>query len=61
MTKWEALSFSLTHAASHPRMGRKAEAWHGRYFHVFNLRTPEDFDSRIRDWLTEAYLLGSEP
>ena len=61
MTKWEALSFSLTRAVTHPRIGRKVEAWHGRYFHVFNLRTAEDFDERIREWLTEAYLLGSEP
>jgi hypothetical protein len=61
MTRWEALSFSLTRAVVHPRIGRKVEQWHGRYFHVFNLRDPDDFDSRVREWLTEAYLLASEP
>lgn len=28
----------------------------GRYYHVFNLRTLDDFDDRIRGWLTESYL-----
>ena len=60
-TRWVALSVSLTHAVDHPRLGPKVVLWSGRYFHVFNLRTADDLDDRIRRWLTEAYLLAAEP
>lgn len=60
-SKWVALSFSLTRAVVHPRIGRKVEAWSGRYYHVFNLRGPDDLDDQIRNWLTESYLLDREP
>jgi hypothetical protein len=56
MQRWVALSFSLPRRVAHPRITRKPVQYHGHYFHVANLRTPEDFDDRLRDWLTEAYL-----
>jgi hypothetical protein len=56
MQKWVALSFSLRHRVSHPRIVRKPIAYHGRYYHVANVRTPDDIDDDIRAWLTEAYL-----
>lgn len=56
--KWVALSVSLERRVSHPRIGRKVVDYNGRYYTVFNLRTPEDFDEDIRGWLTEAYLDG---
>jgi hypothetical protein len=56
MQRWVALSFSLARRVEHPRITRKPVQYHGRSFHVANLRTPEDFDDRLRDWLTEAYL-----
>jgi Domain of unknown function (DUF5655) len=56
MTRWVALSFSLPHPVEHPRITRKVQLYGGRYFHVANLRGPADFDRRLRDWLTEAYL-----
>ena len=56
-TRWVALSLSLARMVDHPRLGPKVQPWAGRYYHVFNLRTAEDVDDRIRDWLTEAYLL----
>jgi hypothetical protein len=28
----------------------------GGWYHVANLRGPEDLDDRMRGWLTEAYL-----
>lgn len=56
MQRWEALSFSLPRAVRHPRITRKVQPYHGRYFHVVNLRGPEDLDDEIRGWLTEAYL-----
>jgi hypothetical protein len=31
-------------------------AYGGGYWHVANLRGPEDLDAELRDYLTEAYL-----
>lgn len=56
MTKWVALSFWLSHRVSHPTIVRKVELYSGRYWHVANLRSPDDFDDRLRAWLTESYL-----
>ena len=39
---------------------RKVLPYHGRYFHVANLRRPDDFDDALQDWLAEAYL-DAEP
>jgi hypothetical protein len=54
--QWVALSFSLPRRVSHPRITRKVVSYHGRYYHIANLRGPDDIDDRIRDWLTEAYV-----
>ncbi len=54
--RWVALSFSLRRRVEHPLITRKVELYHGRYFHVVNLRRAEDLDERIVGWLTESYL-----
>lgn len=54
--RWVALSFSLPRRVDHELITRKVQQYHGRHYHVANLRTPEDVDDRIRSWLTEAYL-----
>jgi hypothetical protein len=54
--RWVALSFSLPRKVQHERIIRKVMEYAGRYYHVANLRTPADFDERLRGWLTEAYL-----
>ncbi|MGH9040637.1 MAG: DUF5655 domain-containing protein [Acidimicrobiia bacterium] len=54
--QWVALSFSLPRTVRHRTIVRKVEAYHGRYYHVANLRGPEDLDDELRGWLTEAYL-----
>ena len=54
--RWVALSFSLPHAVQHERITRKVAVYHGRYYHVANLRSPDDFDDQLRAWLTTAYL-----
>ncbi len=54
--RWVALSFSLRHRVHHPLIARKVEPYHGRYFHVVNLRDPRDLDDQILGWLTESYL-----
>jgi hypothetical protein len=56
MQRWVALSFSLPRAVRHPRITRKVTQYHGRYYHVANLHSPEEFDDELRDWITEAYL-----
>jgi len=56
MQKWVALSFTLARPVRHRLITRKVIPYHGRYFHVVNLRGPEDLDDEIRGWLTEAYL-----
>ncbi len=56
MTKWVALSFGLPRRVQHPLIVRKVEEYRGRYYHVANLRGPEDIDDDIRGWLAEAYL-----
>src|SRR5919199_3765443 len=54
--RWVALAFSLPRKVQHELITRKVIGEHGRYWHVANLRTPEDLDDRLRGWLTEAYL-----
>lgn len=56
MTRWVALSFSLSHPIAHRTVTRKVQHYNGRYFHVANLRGPEDLDDALRGSLTEAYL-----
>ncbi|HUQ40192.1 MAG TPA: DUF5655 domain-containing protein [Acidimicrobiales bacterium] len=53
---WVALSFSLDRAVAHPRITRKVMEWHGRWYHVANVRGPEDLDDRLLGWVAECYL-----
>ena len=53
---WVALSFSLPRTVHSPKISRKVVPYGGRYYHVVNLRGPDDVDDEVRDWLTEAYL-----
>ena len=53
--RWVALSFSLPRKVDHERIIRKVMEYHGRYYHVANLRDPSEFDGRLQAWLTEAY------
>ncbi len=56
MDRWVAFSFSLPRVVQHRTITRKVIAYHGRYHHVANLRSPDDFDDQLRAWLSEAYL-----
>ena len=56
MARWVALYFSLPRKVAHERITRKVIASGGRYWHAANLRSPDDLDDRLRDFLTEAYL-----
>jgi hypothetical protein len=54
--RWVALSFSLSRKVQHERIVRKVFEYNSRYWHVANLRSPDDLDDRLRGGLTEAYL-----
>lgn len=56
MQRWVALSFSLPRVVRHPRITRKPIPHGGRWYHVVNVRDPDDLDEEILCWLTEAYL-----
>ncbi|MEQ7126795.1 DUF5655 domain-containing protein [Actinopolymorpha sp. B11F2] len=55
MTRWIALSFTLSHTVDHPRISRTIRGTGSRTFHVVRLHQPEDVDDDVRGWLTEAY------
>jgi hypothetical protein len=55
MTQWVAVSFSLRREVRHPLITRKVIPHGSRYFHVVNVRSPEEVDDDIVAWLTEAY------
>ncbi len=54
--RWVALSFALPRREQHPCITRKVIEYGGRYWHIANVRSPDDLDHRLRGWLTEAYL-----
>ena len=55
-TKFVALSFGLPRKLEGPKIATKVQEWHGRYYHQVNLKTADDVDDDVREWLTEAYL-----
>lgn len=56
MQKWVALWFPLRRTVDHPKIARHLGGSGGTVHHVVNLRTPDDVDDDVRNWLTEAYL-----
>lgn len=55
MNKWIAVSFNLTRKLEHDRLSRKVVEHGGRFFHVVNVRTVDEIDDVLLDWLTEAW------
>ena len=55
MTKWEAVSFVLPRRVEHPRIARTMRATGALTAHVVNVRTPDEVDDTLLDWLAEAY------
>lgn len=60
MTKWVAVSFTLTRTIQSARIARKVIDAGSRRYHVVNVRQPEEVDEQLCDWLTEAYLASPE-
>ena len=61
MSKWEALSFTLPRPARHPAIRRQVIEYHGKYYHVANVGSPDDLDDALLGLLTEAYLSAPAP
>lgn len=59
MQKWVALGFIHPRKLDDQRIARKVVDVGKGYYHVVNVRTPDEIDETIRDWLTEAYLADS--
>jgi Domain of unknown function (DUF5655) len=56
MQRWVALGFILPRRLESDRLSRKVSGEGNRFWHVVNLRMPDEVDDEIRSWLTEAYL-----
>ncbi len=59
MTRWIALSFILERKLDSKRLSRKVQGAGERYYHVINVRSPEEIDDQIREWLTEAWAIDT--
>ena len=60
MTRWVAVSFSLPRTLQSSRLSRKVYDGGTRKYHVVNIRTADEVDEELLDWLTEAYLTSPE-
>jgi hypothetical protein len=56
-----ALTIWLPHEASDPRMSRVLARQAGRVAQRLLVRSATDVDDQVRDWLTQAYLLATDP
>ena len=55
MTKWIAVGFSLDRKLESGRLSRKVQEHGRRYHHVVNVRTADEIDDELLDWLTESW------
>lgn len=60
MTKWVAVSFSLERTVQSRRIARKVIDAGRRRYHVVNVRTADEVDDELVEWLAEAYLFCPE-
>ena len=55
------LALYLPRTVHDPRIARVLEPGSPRVVHVLTLRAASEVDDQVRDWLTEAFLLASDP
>jgi len=55
MTKWVAVSFSLERTLTSRRIARKVIDSGRRRYHVVNVRSADEVDEELLEWLVEAY------
>jgi hypothetical protein len=59
--RWVAVTFSLPRREQHRTITRKVMVSGGQFWHVANVRGPEDVDDALGDLLVEAYFSSPEP
>ncbi|MGI9606264.1 MAG: DUF5655 domain-containing protein [Acidimicrobiales bacterium] len=59
MTKWVAVCFNLERKVTSNRLARKVIAHSGRHYHVVNVRSADEIDDQLLDWLTEAWTVDA--
>ena len=55
MTKWVAVSFALPRTLQTHRLSRKVYDGGATKWHCVNVRSADEVDEQLLDWLTEAY------
>jgi hypothetical protein len=60
MTKWVAVSFTLTRTLTSARIARKVIDGGRSKYHVVNVREAVEVDDQLCEWLTEAFLASPE-
>jgi hypothetical protein len=61
MARWTACGMLLPRLVRHPRIARKpVVAREGAWYHVVNLRSVDEVDDQVREWLTEAFLTTAD-
>ncbi len=58
MTKWVALCLFLPRTVRDRRISRKPIEAGRAVYHVVNVRSPEDIDDTVKEWITEAWDLA---
>jgi len=48
-------TFGLNHRLEHPRIMEAVEPYPGRWTHHVILRSVDDVDAELKEWITEAY------
>jgi hypothetical protein len=60
MTKWVAVSFALERTLTSQRIARKVYDGGRSRYHVVNVRTPDEVDDQLIEWLTEAFAVSPD-
>ena len=60
MTRWVAVSFTLQRTVRSHRIARKVYESGANRYHVVNVRSADEVDEELLDWLRESYLLSPE-
>ncbi|MEM7094838.1 MAG: DUF5655 domain-containing protein [Actinomycetota bacterium] len=55
MTKWIAVAFNLDRRVTSDRLARKVVEHGRRFYHVVNVRSADEIDEQLLDWLAEAW------
>lgn len=58
MTRWVALTVKLAREVTDPEPSRKVQQQGSRFWHTYNLRTPDDL-ARVADLVVEAHHLDA--